>query len=155
MVEGIDFFPTVLDLCGLEIPVGVQGISHARALKGEEAYQAREVCFSECGVEGRVPTLEDLESIDLPESPYSDWVLGASGGEFYWNGRLKMARDERWKLVYYSRGEGELYDMESDPWELDNLYRSADHQDIVAELKERILRWTIDSEDVLPPLRRG
>ena len=154
LVEGVDFLPTVLDLCGVGTPPGVQGISHAQALLGNEAYHSRDVCFSECGIEGRASTLEDLKSVELPESPYSDWALGASGGADYWNGRLKMVRGERWKLVYYSRGEGELYDMENDPWELTNLYRSADHQDIVAELKEKLLRWSIDSEETLPPLRR-
>ncbi len=153
LVEEIDFLPTVLDLCGLEVPRGVQGVSHARALLGNEPFYAREACFAECGVEGRAPALEDLKEGDLPESPYSQWAPGAVGAD-YWNGRLKMVRTHRWKLVYYSRGEGELYDMENDPWELNNLYRSPDHQEIVLDLKERLLRWTMDSEDTLPPLNR-
>ncbi|MBI3945283.1 MAG: sulfatase-like hydrolase/transferase [Armatimonadetes bacterium] len=153
LVEGVDLLPTVLDLCGVPVPPGVQGISHAEALLGSAPYRAREECFCECGVEGRATTLEDLAAMPLPEGPYSEWALGASGGADYWNGRLKMVRTDRWKLVYYRRGEGELYDMDADPWELRNLYDSPDHQDIVADLKERLLRWTIESEETLPPLR--
>ena len=46
-----------------------------------------------------------------------DWV----SQEGYFNGRGKMVRTRKWKLSYYANGEGELYDMEDDPWELENL----------------------------------
>ena len=55
-----------------------------------------------------------------------------------------MIRTRRWKLVYYAGlAEGELYDMQSDPDELRNLYNSVGHQEVRAELQQRLLDWYV------------
>ena len=46
-----------------------------------------------------------------------------------------MYRDRRWKLsVYHGHHEGELYDLDSDPHEFDNLWHDPAHQQTKAEL---------------------
>ena len=52
-------------------------------------------------------------------------------------GDLRMIRDERWKLVYrYPNGPQDLFDLQSDALEQDNLY--AARPDVAAELKQRL-----------------
>ena len=47
-------------------------------------------------------------------------------------------RTAEWKYVEYSTGERELYDLVNDPNELDNLAGDQSHQDIEAELANRL-----------------
>jgi arylsulfatase A-like enzyme len=79
----------------------------------------------------RGPTFDELNSVTL-------------------SGNLKMARKGRWKLLYDSLGNGELYDLDTDPGELRNLFDDPDHRQVRLEMVEELLRWTIRTEDDLP-----
>jgi choline-sulfatase len=61
-----------------------------------------------------------------------------------------MMRTRRHKLVYRSRGQSELYDMQADPRELDNLYDDPEHRSLRDELERRILNWIVETADVTP-----
>ena len=53
-----------------------------------------------------------------------------------------MYRDRRHKLVVYHGHEmGELFDLETDPWEFENLWTDP----ASAELKSRMLRASFDA----------
>ena len=53
-----------------------------------------------------------------------------------------MMRGCKHKMVYYiGQEEGELYDLETDPHELRNLWSSAAHQALKQELLNRLLGW--------------
>ncbi len=151
--DNADLLPTVLDLCGIEIPPAVQGISHAQALLGNEPYHDREAIFGEHGAEGSPYTEEDFKSAQLPENPYStapsDWVNGPPG---FYCGRIKMVRTHKWKFGYYPEKTHELYDLENDPWELHNLYGNPEYNEVVAELMEKLLEWEVTTENTAPPL---
>ena len=58
-----------------------------------------------------------------------------------------MVRTHRWKLNYYVGHGGELYDLENDPGEWDNLYDDPAHQPIVRELKGVLLDWLISADE--------
>ncbi|MEM1124736.1 MAG: sulfatase/phosphatase domain-containing protein [Bacteroidota bacterium] len=50
-------------------------------------------------------------------------------------------RTNRYKLLhYYESGDWELYDLESDPQEMRNLYGKEAYIDLAVELKEEIVR---------------
>ena len=52
-----------------------------------------------------------------------------------------MMRGHRYKLVYYiGQQAGEMYDLNEDPNELQNLWDHEDYTVLQAELKERLLR---------------
>ncbi len=62
-----------------------------------------------------------------------------------------MFRDERFKLnVYHNssgdgNSEGELYDMENDPYEKDNLWDNAQYAKVKAGLLQRFLDWMVEN----------
>ena len=117
LVRVVDIFPTILDLVGLPIPSGLDGISLVPAIRGKLlpplwAY----------GESGR-----DYVGVD-PER----FFPGVEG-------KHRMIRTADWKLVYILRPEGpeyRLYDLRNDPGELTNV--AAQHPDRVAELREKL-----------------
>jgi hypothetical protein len=44
----------------------------------------------------------------------------------------------------------ELYDLELDPHESTNLARRAGHEGLIAELRARLLAWSVTTEDARP-----
>ena len=65
-----------------------------------------------------------------------------------------MRRDKKWKLVWYlGEEDGELYDLDSDPDELVNLWTSQDHADIRKEkealIQDEIIRQMLHAQSRL------
>ena len=53
-----------------------------------------------------------------------------------------MLRTREWKLVLrLPNGPDELYDLQNDPDEAENLICSPRHQDLVSQLKAELERW--------------
>jgi arylsulfatase len=76
----------------------------------------------------------------------------------------KSLRTQRWRYVHYAEGlfagqdVGELYDLESDPWEMENLYHRPEHKGRVCEMRRLLLDWLITTTRPTtfhPPLRPG
>jgi arylsulfatase A-like enzyme len=59
----------------------------------------------------------------------------------------KMIRTKRWKYNYYPEGFHELYDLENDPKEYNNLADNYEYKSIVAEMKGRLLDWLITASE--------
>jgi arylsulfatase A-like enzyme len=101
-----------------------------------------------------MPTL--LEYLGLPRpggdqhpgNSYRDVLLGnaedgrdrvVAHSEY---GNVRMIRTERWKYVHrYPHGPHELYDLEEDPDERENLVDDADHRGRVEELRGELADW--------------
>ncbi|MEP4684629.1 MAG: sulfatase/phosphatase domain-containing protein, partial [Rhodopirellula bahusiensis] len=52
-----------------------------------------------------------------------------------------LIRTDRWAYIQYKEdasGGIELFDMETDPKQFTNLATSPDHQDVVAQMKQRL-----------------
>jgi arylsulfatase A-like enzyme len=149
-VSLVDVMPTLCEAVGAEVPYGVQGRSlWPLAIGGGiPAGEFRSVHASlgigglPWGEEERPPLHFDYAGRTLDE-------LNAVTQ----SGRLEMVRMDRWKLLFDSLGHGELYDVESDPAELTDLYDDPDHRTVRQELTEELLRWTVRSQDDLPTAR--
>lgn len=122
-VSGIDYYPTFADLAGLSIPEEqtVDGMSLTRLLRGEQD--------------------NDISNRDLFwHYPH----YGNQGGE-----PSSIIRRQNWKLIhYYEDGRVELYDLESDPEEQQNIDTA--HPDRTNELRERLDLWLVEVDAKLP-----
>ena len=116
----IDYAPTLLDLAGVEIPAEMQGRSLAPLLKGDVANWRKSFLLEY----------------------YSDTVMPRLVTMGY-----KAVRTEKWKYIRYVDLEGmnELYDLETDPYEMKNLIDDPAEQPALEEMKselERLLKET-------------
>ena len=48
--------------------------------------------------------------------------------------------------MYHGEQLGELYDMQEDPRELNNLWDSPDHREVRLELTEKLVEWMFTQE---------
>ncbi|MGD2176025.1 MAG: sulfatase-like hydrolase/transferase [Candidatus Brocadiaceae bacterium] len=118
----VDLCPTLLDLAGLGVPEGVQGLSFGPVLMGE--------------------------ADSLRDRIYAEYDTTGHGD------RLRYLRSARWALTYYLRNDcGLLFDLESDPEELHNLWRDPGCAGQKRDLLEALLRETAAADDWLPPKR--
>jgi len=137
LIETVDVVPTILDFCGVPIPESCQGRSFsALADSHKGAYQPREFVFAE----NIIPEVITGGALDMPFVPGK-----GVGGILHPDG--KMIRTRKWKFNYYPGGLGELYDLENDPHEYQNLYRDPAHQNTVRDLKARLVDLLITADE--------
>lgn len=98
-------------------------------------------CISQAGA----PIPEDMISRDI--SYYWDSPGDLDDREsLYMEARnIRTIRTRKWKFSYYqNRPYGELYDMESDPWEKVNLWDDGAYKDVKYELMRKLMDRLID-----------
>jgi len=112
MVLNLDFAPTFLDYAGIPVPHDMQGESLKKVL------------------EGNTP---------------ADWRKSIYYHYFEYPGphnvkRHYGIRTSRYKLIhfYYDIDEWELYDLEKDPHEMNNVYGHAEYKNIASQLKAEL-----------------
>lgn len=113
LTENVDMCPTLTSLCGLPPMETVDGLDASEILAGEQEDELREIAVTE-------------------------------------NAFNKALRWGKWRFVHYQsdlfeedEDPGELYDMEADPLETNNLYHDPDHQDVVNTCRRLLLEWVI------------
>jgi arylsulfatase A-like enzyme len=123
LVESIDLAPTFLEAVGGgPEPHRLEGRSLLPLIRqvGTEP-EWRDAAFSETDYAWRQARL------DLGLAPHE--------------ARIFMLRDRRWKYVFYERFRPQLFDMESDPGELQDLGEDPATAEIRARLHERLFQW--------------
>ena len=144
MVSLIDVVPTLLTLQRFVIPPSMQG----EPLPTITEAKPRDAAFSEYGAGGPPFRLANLE--DYPK-PYGRRTLIETLQWREAEGRRKMVRTHEWKYVHDPMGDkDELYDLVKDPWELRNVVDDPENKDVLAELRLRLLNWSIQTEDSRP-----
>ena len=116
-----DFFATVCDYAGAEMPVGLTG----RSLK---------------------PILEG----DPPEL-WAEYVVSEVEDEkHYKNARARMVRSARYKYMVFERGRNreQLFDLEADPGEMKNLAANPEFAQTLQQHREYLREWCIQTNDM-------
>lgn len=126
MVQNIDYGPTMLELAGAEIPADMHGVSFLPLLKGEEKPDWRRSLY-----------------YHFYEYPGEHAVRRHYG-----------VRTERYKLIrfYNDIDCWELYDLQADPAEMNNLYGKPGTERITEELKKELFRLQVQYDD---PIRHA
>ena len=156
LVAAIDVAATTLAIAGISKPAGMQG----RVFLGPDAEPPHRYLFG--GRDRGDETVDRVRTVRtdryryirnfMPERPFLQtnryketfypviWVLRSLHAE----GRLTLAQAY---LMAPSRPEEELYDLQVDPYEIANLVGSADHQEVLRELRTELSRWIAESGD--------
>jgi arylsulfatase A-like enzyme len=154
LMEQIDIAPTLLELCGIDVPRWIQGRSLLPFIRGETETH-RDVVFAQGGVEREAIDRRDLvDETALRGDPQGDYYLKqkviCDHRDFMM--RAKMVRTRSHKYIYRLNGHHELYDLAADPDELQNRVNDPTCADALAELRERLIHWMLESETNLPLL---
>ena len=120
LLLNIDFAPTLLELAGIEIPKSIQGTSFVPQLKSN---------------------FEDVrDAIYYHYYEYPKWHMVQPHYGI---------RTKRFKLIhfYYSMDQWELYDLDSDPNEMNNLYKNAKYKNLIGALKKKLKDLQVSYKD--------
>jgi N-acetylglucosamine-6-sulfatase len=128
MVRNIDVAPTLLELAGAQSSVSMDGHSVLPALRGEPMTAAVELLY------------EYYWEYAFPHTPTTFALRG-----------------DRYKYIFYHGvwDTNELYDLQADPEERDNLIGSPGLQGIVAEMRDRLFGRLEATDGMRIPVRRG
>lgn len=121
IVEFVDIYPTVMELAGLDAPAELDGIS-------------------------LVPLLRAGRSQSFSTTPFPEDHVAITQVQFGKNENAvpgRSIRTERWRYTQWDEGRKghELYDHKLDPHELNNLAYDPAHQEIIAELKKKLVSY--------------
>ena len=155
LVSLIDLGPTVLSLCGVQIPQHIQGQPFLGTQKVERDYIfATRDRYDESYDMIRAVRDKKYKYIRnyYPEKPYLLWIP-------YRNRHPVM--QEMWRLhaedklegdqltmFRYPRPTEELYDVENDKYELNNLAEDASHTDILQRMRNTLAEWQSEFGDM-------
>lgn len=125
MVQNIDYAPTILELSGTEIPKDMHGISFLPLLQGKKDPEWRNSLY-----------------YHFYEFPGEHAVRKHYG-----------VRTNRYKLVHFYNDIDcwELYDLEKDPTEMNNIYGCEGFEEVTQQLKQELLKLQRQYDD---PIRK-
>ncbi len=81
---------------------------------------------------------------DGAEAEWADELVCEHLGHSYFF-PMRMILHDRYKYVFSLHDMNELYDLESDPFEMNNLVHEAEQAEIVADMRRRLIRHIEDS----------
>ncbi|MGD2245527.1 MAG: DUF4976 domain-containing protein, partial [Candidatus Aminicenantes bacterium] len=125
LVSNLDFAPTFLDLAGVDTPQDMQGRSLEKFLQDRKVRDWRQSVYYH---------YYEYPAVHMAKRHYG-------------------VRTKRYKLMhfYHDIDAWELYDLEKDPQELNNVYTNPDYSGVVQELKtelKRLQKFYGDSDEL-------
>lgn len=146
LVSNVDVLPTILDLVEGAASVDVRGRSFLALAAGQE-YLPREQVFAEMTWHDRYNPMRAVRTDrykyirnywHLPAVTLTNDVFASDAG-----------REVREAYYVSNRPYEELYDLESDPYELENLAGTDGYEPIRAALERRLVNWMQQTDDPL------
>ena len=120
LVQNLDFAPTFLDYAGVSIPKDIQGESFRQLVSGKSGEWRDAIYYT------------------YYEFPGEHNVQRHHG-----------VRTDQYKLIhfYYDSDTWELYDLEKDPYEMNNIYNNPAYADVQKEMHEKLIELRIKYDD--------
>jgi arylsulfatase A-like enzyme len=153
-ISNMDLLPSLLDLIGAEIPSNIEGKSFLPILKGEE-----EKIRSEIFIEKSHHDIYDpMRGIRTDKYKF---IKNFEKSDVLFKIPLDMTEDARCgnviinrypELYAKKRMDEELYDLEADPNEMNNVIDDPDYKAIASELREKLNAWMEQTND---PILKG
>jgi arylsulfatase A-like enzyme len=127
LVQNLDFAETFLDMAGVEVPAHMQGRSIVPLLRGERPADWRDAIYYQ---------YYEYPGVHAVQRHYG-------------------IRTERYKLIhYYLIDEWELFDLETDPDELQSVYDDPEYAQVRSDLEVRLVelrvQYAVPDEDPVP-----
>lgn len=121
LVQNIDYGPTILDLAGVEVPEDMHGLSFLPLLRGEKVADWRTSLY-----------------YHFYEFPAEHAVRRHYG-----------VRTNRYKLIHFYNDIDcwELYDLKTDPMEMNNIFGKPGTEEITGQLKKELLKLQEQYDD--------
>ncbi len=120
MILNVDFAPTLMEYAGLKIPADIQGSSFTSLLRGEKPKTWRTAMY--------------YRYYHYPQDHRVQPHYGL--------------RTERYKLIYFNKiDQWELFDLQKDPRELNNVYENPAYRTTLNRLKEELYRLKKELKD--------
>ncbi|MHC4498094.1 MAG: sulfatase family protein [Planctomycetota bacterium] len=160
LVNLIDLPPTLLSLAGIQVPEYMQG----RVLLGEKKNKSREHVFGgrnrmDASSNDHIRTARDKRYRYIrnfnPEAPYAQRIdymekmpIMQEWRRLHAEGRLSGAQE---LFFRHPKPEEELYDLVTDPYEVNNLAESPRHhrhQRILKRMRAALEKWIEDTGDL-------
>lgn len=128
IIMNVDLAPTFLELAGITKPSQMQGESFATLLKNSSADWKRDKVFYEYYWEAA-----------FPQTPTTFAV-----------------RSDRYKYIFYNGvwDINELFDLQNDPYEMNNLIRDTAYRKIGLSLKDDLFKWLQETSGLQIPLKK-
>jgi len=154
LVSGIDISATTLALAGIDVPDHMHGMNMlADDFQRDHVVAARDRCdYTIDRVRAVVTDRYKYIRNFMTDKPYMQpnyrdgWESLELMREMYKNGELNEVQARFWSD---ERPAEELYDLQEDPYETNNLVHSAnrEHQMQLARHRDLLYRWIIETDD--------
>lgn len=159
LVSTIDLFPTFMEIAGLPVPSHLPGKSLKTILNGSDQ-PVRSLLFAEFNTHSNHEPYPQRSVRDNrykliynpcfgTENPGLDYTVTKLVSRNIFNDALSRATPEVKQAYTLMRTppEFELYDLQKDPYEMNNLSNNSEYRDIVNKLKEQLTNWQKETRD--------
>ncbi|MFO7774699.1 MAG: sulfatase [Candidatus Hydrogenedentota bacterium] len=148
VISNVDVLPTLFDYLGLEPPGNVEGYSFRQLIDGDTEEGPRREAYSQYTVDMR----RNNESRSIITERYHLIRYFSQGRAVSYPTGVDP-REHRGHVARPSttgtRPFAQLYDLENDPYELQDIGGEEENEAIVADLSKRLLAWMRDVDDPL------
>ena len=134
MVSSVDVAPTILSLAGLEVPEIMKGLDLSNVLNGtQDMSQWRDAVLMENLF---LQELHKATTKKIPDIPALNDEIMAENRSY----RTRGVRTERFKYFKYYEHDPvieELYDLDTDPSEMNNLISNPEYAEVLSDLRKQ------------------
>lgn len=166
LVSNLDVTPTLLELCGCDVPEGLEGRSFRSLLRGE-SYEERDAVYGGLFYDVaydpmhyvRTRTHKYTRSFAVTEEERAgadqEVLATHEAGQWIRVDDYDVMSSAAWQGMDVDRSpppREELYDLRADPWEQRNLVEIESAATVLHEMRERLSGWM---ERTASPLLNG